>query len=180
MLAQAVLAELGEVGGDALGQVFLEQPRGDRDRIGDARGGGAAVAFHHHAVEPEEDRAVVVVGIEMVLQQLGRRARDQEAELRAQRAGEARCAAGRSTKRAAPSIAFSAILPENPSVTTTSTSPRLILSASMKPSNSAPAPVAALQLAGGFLQLVGALGLLGADVEQAHARRARSPVTIRE
>src|SRR5690606_39196854 len=35
------------------------------------------------------------------------------------------------TKRAAPSIALSAMLPEKPSVTTTSVSPRLILSASI-------------------------------------------------
>src|SRR5690606_40511813 len=45
VLAQGVLAELGEIGGDTLGQVFLQQPRGDRNGIGDAFGTGAAVRF---------------------------------------------------------------------------------------------------------------------------------------
>ena len=38
-----------------------------RDRVGDALGVGAAMALHHQAVEAEEDRAVMVVGIEMDL-----------------------------------------------------------------------------------------------------------------
>ena len=45
------------------------------DRVGDALGVRAAVALHDQAVEPEEDRAIVVVGVEVDLQEVeGRRA----------------------------------------------------------------------------------------------------------
>ena len=46
--------------------------RGDADRVGDALGVGAAVALHHQAVEAEEDRAIMIVGIEVNLQQVER------------------------------------------------------------------------------------------------------------
>ena len=80
--------DVGEILGDLAGQVLAHHPRRDPDRIGDALVGGAAMALHDQAVEAEEDRAIMVVRIEMVAQQFGRRARDQEADLRADRAGE--------------------------------------------------------------------------------------------
>jgi hypothetical protein len=42
---------------------------------------GVAVAFHDDAVQAQEDRAIVIVRIEVVAQKLGRRARNQEADL---------------------------------------------------------------------------------------------------
>src|SRR3546814_14930309 len=56
------------------------------DRGRDARPGRAAVALHHQPVEAEKHRAVMVVGIEPVAQQIGRGLRDQETYLRARRA----------------------------------------------------------------------------------------------
>ena len=61
---------------------------GNTDRIGDALGVGAPVALHHQPVEAEEDRAVVVVGVEVDLQQVKRRTRQREPRLRSERAGE--------------------------------------------------------------------------------------------
>ena len=87
--------DVGEILGDLAGQVLAHHPRRDPDRIGDALVGGAAMALHDEAVEAEEDRAIMVVGIEMVAQQFGRRARDQEADLGADRAGEGALAADR-------------------------------------------------------------------------------------
>src|SRR3546814_9315226 len=46
------------------------------------------MAFQHDAVEAQEHRAIMVVGVEMVAQQFGRGARDQETDLRARRTGE--------------------------------------------------------------------------------------------
>src|SRR3546814_20193330 len=66
----------------------LDQFGTQMDGICDALRVGAAVALEHDAVEAEEHRAVVIVRIEMVAQQFGRRARDQETDLRARRRGE--------------------------------------------------------------------------------------------
>src|SRR3546814_7759841 len=54
----------------------------------DPLGIGAAMALEHHAVEAEEHRAIVIIGVEMVPQQLGRGTRDQEADLRTRRTGK--------------------------------------------------------------------------------------------
>jgi hypothetical protein len=74
------------------------------------------------------------------------------------------------TKRAVPSSDLSAMLPEKPSVTTTSTSPREILSPSMKPFEAHAEIVRLAQDCGGVLELVGSLQFLGADVEELHPR----------
>ena len=92
---RSVRRDVGEILGDLAGQVLAHHPRRHPDRVGDALVGGAAMALHDEAVEAEEDRAIMVVRIEMVAQQLGRRPRDQEADLRADRAGEGAPAAGR-------------------------------------------------------------------------------------
>ena len=63
-------------------------PHGDADRVGDALGLGAAMALHHQAVEAEEDRAIMVVGVEVDLEQVERRPRQREAGLGAKRALE--------------------------------------------------------------------------------------------
>ncbi|PAV68946.1 hypothetical protein WR25_16046 [Diploscapter pachys] len=80
--------EIAEVVGDAAREVGAHHLGGIADRGGDAAFVGAAVALHDDAVEAQEDRAIVIVGIEVVAQQLGRRTRDQEADLRADRAAE--------------------------------------------------------------------------------------------
>ena len=82
-LATAHPAKFGEVVLDAIGDVILEQARRHLDGVGDTLGAGAAVALHHHAVEAQKDRAIVVVGVEMMAQQLGRRARHEESDFRA-------------------------------------------------------------------------------------------------
>ena len=66
--------DVGEILGDLAGQVLAHHPRRHPDRIGDALVGGAAMALHDEAVEAEEDRAIMVVRIEMVAEQFGRRA----------------------------------------------------------------------------------------------------------
>src|SRR4051812_33970918 len=75
--------DIVEILNDLAGEVLAHHPRGDPDGVGDALVGGAAVAFHDEAVQSEEDGAIMVVRIEMVLEKLGGRARDEEADLRA-------------------------------------------------------------------------------------------------
>ena len=52
--------------------------------IYNAGGIGAAVAFDHNAVEAQKHGPIVIIGVQMVLEQLCGRARDQEADLRTQ------------------------------------------------------------------------------------------------
>ena len=80
--------DIVEIVDDLAGDVLADHPRCHPDRVGDALLGSAAVALHDEAVQAEEDRAIMVVGIEMVLEQLGGGARDEEADLRAHRALE--------------------------------------------------------------------------------------------
>ena len=54
-------AEIVEVLADLPGDVVADHARGDPDGVGDALGIRAAVALHDQAVEPEEDRAIVIV-----------------------------------------------------------------------------------------------------------------------
>ena len=65
-VGEGVGAEIVEIVADLAGDVVADHPRRDVDRVGDALGGGAAVALHDQAVEAEEDRAIVVVGVEVV------------------------------------------------------------------------------------------------------------------
>src|SRR5690242_19331234 len=81
-------AEVVEVVADLPGDVIADHARGDADRVGDALRIGASVALHDEAVEAKENRAVVVVGVEMNLQQVECRARQSEAGLGAKRALE--------------------------------------------------------------------------------------------
>ena len=134
---------------------------------------GAAVALHDDAVEPEEDRAVVIVGIEMMraaVRSPGARSGSRSSS--APSCGTRACSRS-ATKRAVPSTVFSAILPEKPSHTITSTSPRDSLSPSMKPLKVSGRCVAARSAAAASRMLVGALHVLGADVEQRDARASR-------
>ena len=116
-----------------VGDVFLDQPCCHLDRIGDPFDAGAAMAFYDHTVQAQKDRAIMVDwdrddGWSNSV--AGRETRKPNLD----RIELVKARFKRSvTKRAAPSIDFSAILPENPSHTTTSHSPRLILSASIKP-----------------------------------------------
>ena len=92
------------------------------------------MALHDQPVQAQEDRAIVIVGIEVDLEQVERGLDSAKPAL--DRSDEVKARRSRSvTKRAVPSAVFRAILPENPSVTTTSISPRLSLSPSVKPSN---------------------------------------------
>ena len=59
-----------EILSDPAGDVIAGDLVGDADRIGNPVGIGTAMAFHHEAVEPEENRAIVIIGVEMVAQQL--------------------------------------------------------------------------------------------------------------
>ena len=126
-------AEIAEILGDPAGEIVAHQLGGDCDRVGDADFVGAAMALHDDAVEAEEDRAIMIVGVEMV------RAADSVAgrEIRKpifERIELVKARRSRSaTKRAVPSAVLSAILPEKPSHTITSTSPRDSWSPSMKP-----------------------------------------------
>ena len=72
--------------------------------------------------------------------------------------------------RAVPSAALSAILPAKPSVTTTSTVPLPMSSPSTKPTYSKLRPAFLAQDAAGLAYLFQPLGLLDADIEQAHGR----------
>ena len=140
---------------------------------------GAAVAFHHQAAQPEKHRAVVVVGIEMV--RAATRSPGARSGSRSSSAPNWRNArrSRSATKRAVPSTVFSAILPEKPSDTITSTSPRDSLSPSMKPSKVSGRCVAARERAAPRRASLGALHVLGADVEQRDARALRDRATMR-
>src|SRR3546814_19450549 len=81
-------SDLGKILSHLTRDILFDQFGTQMDGIGDALRVGAAVALEHDAVEAEEHRAVVIVRIEMVAQQFGRRARDQETDLRARRRGE--------------------------------------------------------------------------------------------
>src|SRR3546814_6430058 len=71
------------VGGDAPGDVFLQQPGGDMDGVGDALVVGAAVAFHHHAIQAQHYAAIMVVGVQMMAQQVhGGRSEEHTSELK--------------------------------------------------------------------------------------------------
>jgi len=81
-------AEVVEFGRDPAVNIVAHQLGRNAQRIRHAGGIGAAMALHDDAVEPEEHRAVVVVGIEVNLHHVHRRPRQQEASLGTQRAGE--------------------------------------------------------------------------------------------
>src|SRR5437764_12033646 len=96
-------AEVVEVVADLPSDVVAHYARGDANRVGDAFRVRAAVTLHDQAVEAKEDRAVVVIRIEMMLEQVERRAGQGKAGLRTQRAleraakqvgDETRCALG--------------------------------------------------------------------------------------
>src|SRR3546814_1922846 len=80
--------EVREILGHLARDILCDQLGAEVDAVRDPLRIGAAMALQDHAVEAEEHRAIVVIGIEMVAQQLGRGARNQKAELRARRAGE--------------------------------------------------------------------------------------------
>ena len=81
-------AEVVEVVGNLPDDVVADHAARDRNGVGDTLRIGAAVALHHQAVQAEEDRAVVVVGVEMNLKQVERWLRKREACLLPQRALE--------------------------------------------------------------------------------------------
>src|SRR3546814_8130219 len=76
-------AEIREILGHLARDILFDQLGAQMDAVRDPPRIGAAMALQHDAVEAEEHRAIVVIGIEMVAQQLGRGARDQKADLRA-------------------------------------------------------------------------------------------------
>ena len=127
-------AEIVEIVADLPGDVVADHRRGDPDRIGDALVVGAAMALHDQPVQAQKHRAIVIIGVEVDLEQVERGPRQREPAL--DRKDEVKARRRRSvTKRAVPSAVFRAIFPEKPSVTTTSMSPRLSRSPSVKPSN---------------------------------------------
>ena len=65
-------AEIVEIVADLAGDVVADHRPGDGNRIGDALGVGAAMTLHHQPVEAKEDRASVVVGVEVGLEQVER------------------------------------------------------------------------------------------------------------
>ena len=149
------------------------------DRVRDAELGRAAVALHDDAVEPEEDRAVVVVGIEMVAQQLGRRARDQEADLRAQsNCWNARLSRS-ATKRAVPfdrlqrDVAREAVGHDHVDIAAREL---VALDEAVEAQRQVGRGA---QRCGGIAELVGALHVLGADVEQRTRGALQVRVTMR-
>ena len=134
------------------------------------------MALHDDAVEAEEDRAVVVVRIEMVRAaarspgaRSGSRAWSGSSCVKARRSRSV-------TNRAVPSIVFSAILPEKPSVddhVDLAAAEPVALDEAVELASAGAS--AARSVAAASLQLIGALHLLGADVEQARRAAARRP-----
>jgi hypothetical protein len=58
--------EMPQIVGDPAGQIGLHHLRRDADRGCHADFARAPVALQHQSVEAQEDRAVVIVGIEMI------------------------------------------------------------------------------------------------------------------
>ena len=126
------------------------------------------MAFDHHAVEPQEHRAVVIVGIKMMLEQLGRGAGNQEAEFGAQRAGKAATQQiGYEPRgpldRFQCDIAGKAIGHHHVHVAAVD------LVRFNKAVELQRQPLIRLELRSGIAQHFGALAFFGADVEQPHA-----------
>ena len=143
--------------------------RGDRDRVGDALVIGAAVALHHQPVEAEEDRAIVIIGVEVGLEQVERGLRQGEAGLRAQRRGEGAAQQVGDEARGAlgglqRDIARKAVGDDDVDIAARQF---VALGEAVEAERQI---VGLAQQSGGFLELAGALQFLGADVEQSDAR----------
>ena len=119
------LADLGE-------QLVAHHVVAEIDRVGEAFGIGAAVALDDDAVEAEEDAAVGLARIHLVAERAEGAARQTGSRAWPRRCGSSR-AEILAIWRAVPSAALSAMLPANPSVTTTSTVPLPMSSPSTKP-----------------------------------------------
>ena len=76
-------AEVVQIVADLPRDVVADHACRNVDRIGDALRVRSAVAFHHETIEAKEDRAIVVVRVEMNLEQVQRRLRQRESRLRA-------------------------------------------------------------------------------------------------
>ena len=101
--------------------VVLDTPSGgSTDRVRDRARGGVAVGDHDEAADTEQIGAAVGVGVEPAAQAPRRGADQEAAELAGRRARDLVAARPWITVRIVPSSVFSATLPVNPSVTTTS------------------------------------------------------------
>ena len=76
-------AEIVEVVADLPGDVVADHARGDLDRVGNALRVRPAVTLHDKTVEAEENRAVVIVGVKVNLQEVERRGGESKARFRA-------------------------------------------------------------------------------------------------
>ena len=159
-----------EIGGDPFGQAFFEQPRRNRDRVGHSGGAGRAVAFDDHAVEAEKHCAVVVVGIEVVAEQLGGGPRDQEPELGTQRAHEAAPQEIPNEARRALDCLKRDIARKSVGHDHVDIAARDLVSLDEAVERHRQFGGGNPELAGGVAQLASALGFFAADVEQPHAR----------
>ena len=170
LVGESVGAEIVEVVADLPGDVVADHAaRRRRMALATPFGVGAAVALHHQAVEAEEDRAIVVVGVEVDLQQVERGPRQREAGLRPKRALEgAAQQVGDEARRALGGlerdIAGEAVGDDDVDVAARQ------LVAFGEAVEAERQVVRLAQQRGGVLELVGALQFLGADVEQLHAR----------
>ena len=127
------------------------------------------MALHDQAVEAEEDRAIVIVRIEMDLEQVERRPRQREAGLRPKRAREgAAQQVGDEARRALGGlerdVARKAVGDDHIDLAARQL---VALGEAVEAERQI---VGVAQQRRGFLELVGALQFLGADVEQLHAR----------
>lgn len=122
--------EIVEIFRDLSGQLMVYQLRCHPDRIGDPTGVGTAMALDDKAIQTEQHAAIMVVRVEMVAKQFRRRPRNQESKLGTQRTGKG--ALEQVGDEASSTLgSLERYLPEKPSVTTTSASPREILSPSI-------------------------------------------------
>ena len=127
------------------------------------------MALHDNAVEPEEDRAIVIVGIELNAQQVQRRLGKQEARLRSEAGGEGAAQqigdeARRALHRLERDVARKAVGDDDVGLAAAES---VALDEAVERQGQM---AGGAQPGGGVLDLVGALHLLGADVEQAHPR----------
>src|SRR5687768_2780560 len=81
-------AEIVEILADLAGNVVTNHRRGDGDGVGDALVIGSAVTLHHQSVEAKENRAIMIVGVQVGLEQVERGLGQSEAGFRSKRRGE--------------------------------------------------------------------------------------------
>ena len=153
----------------APGDVLAHAARGDLDRPRKPRAPNEPCGTTRQLAQPEQDRAALLLGVELVAQPAQSGPQQQAAELRAPATTAPRPRTAPSSAADEPSMTFSATLPVKPSATITSAAPVPIAKPSTLPTKFR--PVATGSSAVRRDDDLGALGRLRAVGEQRHARR---------